>query len=308
MPRISGPRMPYFYRVHGLNIASELELPELVQRRWPGNHPDVQVRVASLPVLADLRPTSLPFLSAAGEDALFTMDNAGRYLVRDGREVLIDICPAADLALVRLFLFGPALGMICCQRGLMALHASSVAFADRVVAFAGPQGAGKSTLAAHSLAAGGVLMSDDFLVVSIADGGTALAHPGMPSLKLWRDALDNLGRSPDGLRPDWFRAEKFHVPVTYAQTPLPLARLCVLEHDEAAAIGQFRRLAGAHALNAIVTNSFPPEYFETHDGRESHFQQCAVLARTIEVFELRQNRNLESLRSTVAMAKRECLA
>jgi len=104
--------------------------------------------------------------------------------------------------------------------------------------------------------------------------------------------LDNLGRSPDGLRPDWFRAEKFHVPVTYAQTPLPLARLCVLEHDEAAAIGQFRRLAGAHALNAIVTNSFPPEYFETHDGRESHFQQCAVLARTIEVFELRQNRNL----------------
>jgi hypothetical protein len=300
--------MPYFYRVHGFNIASELELTELVQRRRPDNRPDVRVRMASLPALADVRPTSLPFLSAVGKDALFIIDNAGRYLVRGGREVLIDAEPGADLALVRLFLFGPALWMVCCQRGLLTLHASSVAFDDRVVAFTGPQGAGKSTLAAHSLAAGGVLMSDDFLVVSIADGGTAFAHPGMPSLKLWRDALVDLGRSPDGLRPDWFRAEKFHVPVTHAQAPLPLARLCVLEHDEAAVVGQFRRLSGAHALNAIMTNSFPPEYFETCDGRESHFQQCAALARTIEVFELRQNRNLESLRSTAAMAKRDCLS
>jgi hypothetical protein len=300
--------MPYFYRVHGLNIASELELPELVQRGWPGNHPDVQVRVASLPALADVRPTSLPFLRAVGKDALFIIDNAGRYLVRDGREVLIDADPGADLVLVRLFLFGPAMWMVCCQRGLLALHASSVAFDDRVVAFTGPQGAGKSTLAAHSLAAGGVLMSDDLLVVSVADAGTAFAHPGMPSLKLWRDALVDLGRSPDGLRPDWFRAEKFHVPVAHAQTPLPLARVCVLEHDEAAAVGQFRRLAGAHALNAIMINSFPPEYFEMCAGRESHFQRCAALARTIEVFELRQNRNPETLRSTAAMAKRDDLS
>jgi hypothetical protein len=68
-------------------------------------------------------------------------------------------------------------------------------------------------------------------------------------------------------------------------------------HDEAAAVGQFRRLAGAHALNAIMINSFPPEYFEMCAGRESHFQRCAALARTIEVFELRQNRNPETLRS-----------
>lgn len=295
--------MLYSYRVHGLNIASELELPELVQLSPPRDHPDIHVRMSPLPIAADARPTSLPFLSAVGKDALFTMDNAGRYLVRDGREILIDPYPAADLALVRLFLLSAVLCMACCQRGLLALHASSVAFDDRVVAFAGPPGAGKSTLAAHSLATGGALMSDDFLVVSLADGEPAFAHPGMPSVKLWRDALVGLGRSPDGLRPDWFRAEKFHVPVTHAQTPLPLARLCVLEHDEAAAVGRFRRLTGARALNAIVTNSFPAEYFEASDNRDSHFQQCAALAKTIEIFELRQNRNLESLRSTAAMAK-----
>lgn len=306
--RISGPRMPYFYGVHGLSIASELELPELGQGGRSNNHPDVRVRLSALPALSDVRPTSVSFLSVAGTDALFTFDDAARYLVRDGREILIEVYPEADPALVRLFLFGPALGMICCQRGLLALHASSVAFADRAVAFAGPQGAGKSTLAAHSLAAGGVLMSDDFLVVSVADGGPALAQPGMPSLKLWRDALAHLGRSPEGLRPDWFRAEKFHVPATRAQTPLPLARLCVLEHDEAAEVGKFRRLSGAHALHAIVTNSFPDEYFGTNESRELHFQQCASLARTIEVFELRQNRNLENLHSTAAMAKLRSLS
>jgi hypothetical protein len=163
-------------------------------------------------------------------------------------------------------------------------------------------------LAAHSLAAGGVLMSDDFLLVSVADSGPALAYPGMPSIKLWRDALAHLGRSTEGLRPDWFRAEKFHVPASRAQTPLPLARLCVLEHDEAADVGNFRRLSGARALQAIVSNTFPPEYFEASEGRELHFQQCASLARTIEVFELRQNRNLESLHATAAMAKRPSLS
>lgn len=306
--RISGRRMPYFYGVHGLSIASELELPELGQQDRMSDHPDVRIRSSALPPLSDVRPTSLSFLSAAGKDALLTFDDAGRYLVRGGREILVDVHPEADPALVRLFLFGPALGMICCQRGLLALHASSVAFDDRVVAFAGPQGAGKSTLAAHSLAAGGVLMSDDLLVVSAADGGPALAQPGMPSLKLWRDALAHLGRSSAGLHPDWFRAEKFHVPATRAQTPLPLARLCVLENDEAAEVGTFRRLSGAHALHAIVTNSFPPEYFGTNESRELHFQQCASLARTIEVVELRQNRNLENLRSTAAMAKLRSLS
>src|SRR5580704_730146 len=210
--RISGPRMPYFYGVHGLSIASELELPELGQQARASDHPDVRIRLSALPPLSDVRPTSLSFLSAAGKDALLTFDDAGRYLVRGGREILVDVHLEADPALVRLFLFGPALGIICCQRGLLALHASSVAFDDRVVAFAGPQGAGKSTLAAHSLAAGGVLMSDDLLVVSVADGAPALAQPGMPSLKLWRDALAHLGRNSEGLRPDWFRAEKFHVP------------------------------------------------------------------------------------------------
>jgi hypothetical protein len=301
--RISGRRMPYFYGVHGLGIASELELPELGQQGPSNDNPDVRVRLSALPPLSDLRPTSLSFLSIAGKDALLTFADAGRYLVRDGRDILIDVSPEADPALVRLFLFGPALGLICCQRGSLVLHASSVAFDGRVVAFTGPQGAGKSTLAAHSLAAGGVLMSDDFLVVSIADGGPALAHPGMPSVKLWRDALAHLGHDAEGLRPDWFRAEKFHVPASRAQTPLPLARLCVLELDEAADVGKFRRLSGAHALQAIVSNSFPPEYFEASESRELHFQQCASLARTIEVFELRQNRNLENLHSTAAMAK-----
>jgi hypothetical protein len=290
--------MIYLYKIHGLNVASELPLPELAQHVQAGVEPEVWIRLASLPEFVEAEATPLDFVKLVNRGALFTIENVARFLVRNGREIIVDIQSNADLALVRIVLFGSVMGMICAQRKILALHASSVVFHDRVIAFTGQSGAGKSTLAAHCLTAGAKLMSDDFLVVTMNPGPNAVAHPGMPSVKLWLDALSDLGREPEGLRPDWFRAEKFHVPVESVKTPLPLTRLYVLERDETAGVGQVKRLTGALAIDAIIANTYRIELIELTGGREWHFQQCARLAQAIEVVELRRNYSPENLSLT----------
>jgi hypothetical protein len=301
----SSKRMIYHYKIHGLNVASELRLPELAQHFDVSPEPELWIKLLSLPEFDDAKDTELGFAKLVNMGVLFTIENAGRFLVRDGREIIIDIQPNSDPGLIRIFLFGSVMGMICAQRGMLALHASSVVFHDRVIAFTGDSGAGKSTLAAHCLNTGAKLMSDDLLVVSAGPGSKAVAHPGMPGVKLWLDALVDLGRETKGLRADWFRSDKFHVPVEYANVPLPLARLYVLKKDDTSGAAEFKRLTGALAIDAIIGNSYRMEFIELIGGREWHFQYCAMLAQTIEVFELRRNNSLGTLSLTASRIKSE---
>ncbi len=225
----------------------------------------------------------MPYLHLLDDAAIFTFDDTGRYCVRDGSDVVVDAKPDADPAVLRLHIFASIMGMICHQRGLLVLHASAVAFGNRAVAFTGPPGAGKSTLAAHCLAAGGRLVADDVLVLSFDEQGGVLAHPGMPNVKLWRDALTSLGRDTDGLRPDWFRAEKFHLPADDVQTSIPLARLFVLGTDCDAGDGEYAPLRGREAAGALIANTYRVEYLDAANRRDAHFRDCIRLASAIDV-------------------------
>lgn len=301
------PAELYQYSVHGLVIASELELPELERRRVAGGaSPDVRFSWRPLPEFPDARPTDLPFLWNIDGAALFDFKDVGRYLVRSGREVFIDPYNGAEPARVRLFLFGSIVGALCHQRRRLAIHASAVAFGDHVVAFTGHQGAGKSTIAAHCVAAGGRLMADDIVVVAPDGQGRVIAYPGMPNVKLWRDAITNLGRNTDGLVPDWIRADKFHVPSEHTSEPLPLTRLYVLEPDEAAGDGRFTRLTGAVAANTLIKNTYRIEYIDAFGRREAHFRQCSEVASKIEIVRLARRRDVEQLPATAARVVELC--
>jgi hypothetical protein len=217
--------MHFFYGVHGLVIASEFALLELALRqRQPVDAPDVRIAMGPIGE-RPARTTELPYLDADHGQALLKIPGAGRFLVEHGRNVVIEPDDDADPSFVRLFLLGSVMGLLCHQRGLLPLHASAVEIGGEALAFIGVQGQGKSTIAAHCLAQRPArLVADDILVVSFDAMGRPWAQPGMPSVKLWRDALHALGRDVNDLRPDWLRADKFHMPVIdrLVQAPVPL--------------------------------------------------------------------------------------
>jgi hypothetical protein len=138
------------YFAYGLALRSEIPLPELVPAAAPfGTEPgDAVLRLGPVPS----RPTALDAAGvgfwANGDEACHVSEKVGSFLVRHGREIVIEPAPGVEDRVLRLSLLGPALGLLLHQRGLLVLHASVVTHGGSTVAILGSNGWGKSTIAA----------------------------------------------------------------------------------------------------------------------------------------------------------------
>lgn len=268
-------------------LSSDIPLPELALADDGDARPVIPVRHAPL-------PNSLPEglqagggLEVAGDEALLTIPKTGRYLVRDGDEILVDPATNGSERNLRLFLLGSALGILCHQRGLLALHANGVVAANRAFAFAGPSGAGKSSLAAWFAEAGYEILGDDVCAIAFGEGGRPSAWPGLPRLKLWGETLDAFGR---GRRFDQAieGQDKYHVPLAQQMRarPVPFGRLYILSKAAEGAETSFRRLRGRDAMDALLAQTYRGHYLAPLGLSADHFRRCAALLDHAEVYEV----------------------
>ena len=85
-----------------------------------------------------------------------------------------------------------SMGALLHQRGLLAIHGSAVRNDKNTCIITGKSGVGKSSLAAGLLELGYTLVADDISVIGNLENGGFFVHPGIPSLKLWKDVLLHL--------------------------------------------------------------------------------------------------------------------
>lgn len=180
------------YTMHGLMIASELELPEL----WPAAPAgpadasfDVEIRFGRTPVELAAGCLIAEDYQVAAREILLSVPRVGRFWISGGASIVIETFPGADRDLVRIFLLGSAMAAILHQRDTIPLHASCVIRNGRCFAFLGDSGAGKSTLAAMLAARDGQLISDDVLALRPMQGDQFLVEPSAPLLKLWPQSI-----------------------------------------------------------------------------------------------------------------------
>src|SRR5437016_2151816 len=139
------------YFVCGLRIRSEIPLPELASGQPVDGAPVIDIRFGDAgPALP---PRAGPIFEAGTNEYRHEVPDTARYRIRNGDEIVIAPLGRSSAALMRIFLLGTGLATLCHQRSLLPLHASAIAVDGGCVAFAGPPGAGKSTLAAffHNL-------------------------------------------------------------------------------------------------------------------------------------------------------------
>jgi hypothetical protein len=285
-----GMSAAYTYDCFNFRLRSELPLAELGAEAQAGDRPLVDVRLGSVPATLPGAEPPAWGLQAAGDSALLTVTGIARFLVRGGREIVIDPLPGGSDRNVRLFLLGSALGLICHQRGLLPLHANAIVAGDGAYAFAGHSGAGKSTLAAHFARAGYEILCDDVCVISFDDDGTPLAWPGLPRLKLWGDAADAFGHDRSALDRAVEGMDKYYVPMSPSgePRPVPLRRLYLLAKAEEGAETSFERLSGHAAMEAALGQTYRANYLRPLGLAAQNFRQCAALVAHTEVYEVRR--------------------
>lgn len=277
------------YRFAGLLFESALHLPEWDAFSSSEVDQDPDVRII-LDGEAQAGPAADDGRLVRPDEYAFFVRNVGRYQVLDGRRIVVAREPDARSGELRLFLLGSALAAVCCQRGLLLLHASVVRLAARTVALCGPVGSGKSALAAALIGYGASFVCDDLGRFDASDG-SATVYPSTPRIKLRPETLASLAWPSDGLERVHARATKFYVPQVHCDpwSPIPLHAIFVLEWSD----GPVRAtaLTGVSALRALVAAAtYRPGFLEPMGQLAAHWQRCAALAAGAKVYRLTRPR------------------
>lgn len=219
----------HFYRVAGLAVASEIELPGAIAAAQQTGAPDIAVRSGQVPAALEQASARGATWEIAGDKLLFRVPDVARFLLSGGREIAFEAAPGVATGDISIFLLGTVLGILLHQRGQIVLHASAVRVNDKAVLFCGPSGAGKSTLAAALAQRGFPLVADDFCAVTVSGAGAVIVQPDGRNLKLWAHAIQKLDLAERRGARVRNRLEKFFVePAAVFTEPLPLGTVYAL--------------------------------------------------------------------------------
>lgn len=280
------------YRLFGLNVSSELALPEL-RSAEASSRADVTVRRGPVPAHGD----PVPGLSIFGDEALLFIPHVARYSIREGCDLIVDSFAQVSDRNVRLYLLGSAFAAILHQRGLLPLHANSILIDGRAIGFMGHPGAGKSTMAAWFHDSGHGILGDDVCVVADTAEGP-VAHAGIPRLRLWREALEASGREAMAYERSFDDLDKYNVPIGDGEASLAqasLSHLYLLDDSGGSGRADIERLQGSAAVEALVANTYRGGYVPMMGRTREHLQACLALARQVPVFAVQRVWGLEAL-------------
>lgn len=278
----------YFYTVYGLQIGSELELPELTPSREV--NVDVTVRFGSVPEHLPMIKGSGILFEAAENDFLFKLEGVGRYRVQNGCRITIQAENRALPEDIRLILLGSCIGALLHQRGMLAIHGSAITDGTQAAIFSGPSGVGKSALAAGLLELGYSVIADDISVIcQNGKQGFRVAH-GIPHLKLWKDVLDHLNQD-DKLAKVRPQLDKYRKPIHLAEQETPLLSKVVILSPSNNNDYSLSEILGREKFHLLRSNTYRMQFIDKMELTQAHFHNLSLLVNSIRMYEVQRPHN-----------------
>ncbi|HRN52329.1 MAG TPA: hypothetical protein PK788_02475 [Gemmatimonadaceae bacterium] len=297
------------YRAYGSLLESDFEFPGLpladdgdAAPRWRF------VRCAALPPMREPKTLGADPLYQDVQARLFEHADGWRIAVDDTGEFdltpdgLVHAAPKSDAwdDFVRSHLLGRVLATAMFRDGWLPLHASAVSTREGVIAFLGPKGVGKSSLASAFVAAGAPLVTDDTLPVE--PGTPPMAWPGIPMLRVRADARAAVALHDGGTET---RDGKHEIALEDAHQredrPSPLAAIFLLAPADPARSSTVTRLPFSPALGAaaLIAHVKSAQMFGP-SGAATLLPRLATLVHLVPVLQLSVVRDLARLPEAAA--------
>lgn len=279
--------MMYKYCGFGLNIAAEIEIPELLSADF--DKPDIEIVLGNTPgTLQGELLINRRFFSLTLNEYILKVKNVCYYYAGFGNTIIVQPEPDADERSVRLFLLGSVMAALLYQRGSIPLHASAIIKEGKLVLFTGNSGAGKSTLAAHLQKKGYQVFTDDICVLLSQNDNNIYGVASYPMIKLWEDAIHKLG-SDDftkdfKIRPHLPKYGQFFHD-DFVKDALPVSKLFVLHTKNDSPAINCRRMKGVDAFKLVEKQAYKQRLATGDKLRPLYFLLMTKLTHTIPVFE-----------------------
>jgi hypothetical protein len=297
----------YRYLSYNLAIQSVFPIPEMQHQPRHDVEADVVIRVDNVRLPLTKSENVEHYFSPAGDEAYFFFEMVGRFLVRNGNEIIVDPIIGSGEELVTLPLLGAIMAVLLHQRGFFVLHASAVAINGQAVAFVGTKGQGKSTMAATLFERGHSLLADDVVALDLNDPAHPMVLPGHLQMKLWPEAVNALGIAPELVPPLalGFTKGSYLVPSRFGGQSLPLARLYSLGLGSSLEITP---MPTQQALLQIITHSYIARWGHqllNNKAASMHFTRCKDLISQVPFLYLNRERCLESLPRVASLVEND---
>lgn len=283
----------YYYKVYGLNIESEILVPELmVLDNKIDKNIDVKIYYKTMPddIKQNVNEGKKAFYN--GQYVWFHIDNVCTYLIQNGDTVTIDLCENPDLNILKVYILGSVLGIILLQRNTVAIHGGSIVINNKGCIFTGDKGAGKSTLTTALRQRGYDFVSDDVGAIELSD--IPMINPGFGYQKLCEDAMTKLGYDSSEYTP--FRSDmniKYIVPAldNFIKEKVPFEVLFEIEQGDTQKV-EVVEVTGNEKLQKIIKNVFRIEVLMYSGGVPAdYFKKCLEIAKHIKFYKITRPKN-----------------
>lgn len=274
--------MTYHYHTFGLNIQSEIALPELLTTAATVIS-DVQIKIGKT-------PTTLPnclkrgvTYEVAEQQFLLDLKDIARFYVSNGDSIIIEPKAGSVEGDIRLFLLGSCLGAILHQRKTLALHASAIVHDGKAVLFTGISGAGKSTTANAFRLCGHKILTDDICPIQFIDG-KPYALSGYPQSKLWEDSLEQMKIQYDHLQHIRSGIHKRRIPIidAFVKEPTEIKALYILNTHNKDVVESFE-VDNANKFRLIKNMTYRRYLLKDMGVQSCHFMNVSQLATYIHI-------------------------
>jgi len=273
----------YKYNAYGLNINSEIFLPELIRKE--SSDPDIIITIGNVdPFIEEALNEGSYFRETKNAKYRF-WDDIGKFKIQNGNNIIVDPAKAVDKILLRKFILGTIFANLLNQRGLLVLHASAVNINNSVVAFLGAKNKGKSTIALKFYENGFPIVADDYIPIQF-ENNIPFVYTGFPQLKLSSKTLNhssfnykknNFNNSTSEFEKFYFTTKKH-----FTQNKLPLKSIYMLERGKFFFIDTFKP---QKAFIELTKNNFGIRNYNNSKLKQSFFQ-CNNLIKNVTIKKL----------------------
>ncbi|MDR7000632.1 aldolase [Neobacillus niacini] len=276
-----------FYRAFGLNIISEIALPELSRFAERKVFFDTKISIGDLEKEWSLTGALINQFYIKENIIMFQIPEVAIFSIKNGKQIIVSPLSSFNEDEARLYILGTCMGAILLQRRILPLHGSAIVIDGKVYGFIGDSGAGKSTIASAFIHKGYSLLTDDVIAVTLSKHGIPVVTPSYPQQKLWQESLNQFGMDHQQFRPLVERETKYAVPVpsNFLHKSYPLAgvfEIVKTNHDEI----EILPIQGVKRLETLYYHTYRNFMIAPAGLTEWHFHSLVQIVNKINLFQL----------------------